>query len=177
VTRERVLARLLKLGRRAAEAASTAAFAAMFLLFIAGVVMRYAFGQPLQWSDELITVIFIWIVFLTEAFVISEREQITFDAFYDLMGPRARRIVSAIASLVIAGLFLVALPTIVDYVRFLYRERTSALQWRLDIVYACFAVYWAAVIVRALAKLVRLCRPDWRAHVAVAADQRANLLG
>jgi len=33
------------------------------------------------------------------------------------------------------------------------------------------------VIVRALAKLVRLCRADWRAHVAVAADQRANLLG
>ena len=171
------LLRLLALGRKAAEAVSTAAFAAMFVLFIAGVVMRYAFGQPLQWSDELITVIFIWIVFVTEALVITEREQITFDAIYDILGERARRIVVAAASLIIAGLFLAALPTIVDYVRFLYRERTSALQWRLDIVYACFAVYWCAVIVRAIAKLVRLLGRDWRSEVEVTPDHATNLIG
>jgi hypothetical protein len=39
-------------------------------------------------------------------------------------------------------------------------------------------VFWAAVIVRALIKLVRLARPDWRDEVAIArADERANVLG
>jgi TRAP-type C4-dicarboxylate transport system permease small subunit len=117
-------------------------------------------------------------VFLTEALVITEREQITFDAIYDIVGERARRVIALLAALAIGGLFLYALPTVVDYIRFLWREKTSALQWRLDYVFACFAVYWAAVVVRAATRLVRLCAPNWREAVALAApDERANLLG
>ena len=171
-------ARILRILSTTAESLSTAAFAAMFLLFLAGVFMRYALGRPLAWSDELIMVIFLWMVFLTEAFVISEREQVTFDGVYELVGERARRTIQAIGALLIAIMFLVALPTIYDYVQFLWRERTNALRWRLDLVYSCFVVFWAAVIVRALLKLVRLASPRWREEVAlVRADERANVLG
>jgi TRAP-type C4-dicarboxylate transport system permease small subunit len=170
--------RAARLALKAAEAMATIAFAAMFLLFLAGVVMRYATQAPLAWSDELIMVIFLWTVFLTEALVITEREQITFDAFYDVVGERARQIISVLAAVIIGGLFLYALPTIVDYIRFLWREKTSAMQWRFDYVFACFAVYWAAVVLRAAVKLVRLLGPNWRKTVAlVSPDERANLLG
>lgn len=172
------LARIAKIAHRVAEAASAAAFAAMFLLFLAGIVMRYATQAPLAWSDELIMVIFLWTVFVTEALVITEREQITFDAVYDVVGERARQIISVIAAIVIGGLFLYSLPTIVDYIRFLWRERTSAMQWRFDYVFACFALYWAAVVIRAVFKLVRLFGPNWRSAVALAPpDERSNVLG
>src|SRR5438132_8941390 len=131
-----MLARTLRILSKTAEAASAAAFAAMFLLFLAGVFTRYALNSPLVWSDELIMVIFLWMVFLTEAFVITEREQVTFDGIYELVGERGRRVIQALGALLIAAMFLVALPTVFDYVRFLWRERTNALQWRLDIVYA-----------------------------------------
>jgi TRAP-type C4-dicarboxylate transport system permease small subunit len=72
-------------------------------------------------------------------------------------------------------MFLIALPTIFEYVRFLWRERTHALQWRLDFIYFCFVIFWIAVIVRALAKLVRLAGADWRDEVALTrADERAG---
>lgn len=172
------MARALRILAKTAEAASVAAFAAMFLLFLAGVFARYALNRPLVWSDELIMILFLWVVFLTEALVITEREQVTFDGIYDLVGERWRRAIQATAALLIAAMFLAALPTIFDYVRFLWRERTTALQWRLDFVYLCFVVFWAAVIVRALIKLVRLARPDWRDEVAIArADERASVLG
>jgi TRAP-type C4-dicarboxylate transport system permease small subunit len=123
-------------------------------------------------------VFFLGTVFLTEGLVISEREQITFDAVYDVVGERARRIISLLAALAIGGLFLYSLPTVVDYIRFLYREKTSAMQLRFDYVFACFAVYWAAVVIRAGARLVRLLGPNWRSAVALAApDERSNLLG
>ena len=126
------MVRILRGLTAAAEAVSTAAFAAMFLLFLAGIFMRYALGRPLAWSDELIMIIFLWMVFLSEAFVITEREQVTFDGIYDLVGERWRRAIQATAALLIAVMFLIALPTIFDYVRFLWRERTTALQWRQD---------------------------------------------
>ena len=171
-------ARVLRILAKSAEAASAAAFAGMFLLFLAGVFARYVLGRPIVWSDELIMIIFLWVVFLTEAFVITEREQVTFDGIYDLLGERGRRAIQAMGALVIAAIFLAALPTVYDYVRFLWRERTHALQWRLDLVYFCFVIFWAAVVVRALIKLVRLAGPNWRKEVAAAnPDDRANVLG
>jgi TRAP-type transport system small permease protein len=170
----RVLRRLAKI----AEAASATAFAAMFLLFLAGVFARYALNSPLIWSDELIMILFLWMVFLTEAFVTAEREQVTFDGIYELVGERWRRIILAAGALIVGVMFLIALPTVFDYVRFLWRERTTALQWRLDLVYICFVVFWIAVIVRAAIKLIRLSLPNWRNEVAlVGADERANVLG
>jgi TRAP-type C4-dicarboxylate transport system permease small subunit len=172
------VARLVRLLAKAAEAVSTTAFAAMFVLFFAGIFARYVLGRPIIWSDELIMVIFLWMVFLTEAFVITEREQVAFDGFYDFLGERGRRVIQALGALAIAAMFLAALPTVFDYVRFLWRERTNALQWRLDIVYFCFVIFWIAVVVRALLKLVRLAGPNWRDDVALAsADERANVLG
>src|SRR5262245_34076518 len=172
------MTRALRILAKTAEAASAAAFAAMFLLFLAGIFSRYALNRPLVWSDELIMIIFLWVVFLTEAFVITEREQVTFDGIYDLVGERWRRAILLAGTLLIAVMFLIALPTVYDYVRFLWRDRTTALQWRLDIVYLCFVVFWAAVIVRAVARLVRLAGPGWRDEVAIARpDERASVLG
>jgi len=172
-----MLARLTMLFTKTTEALSTLAFAAMFALFLAGIFARYVLGKPLAWSDELIMVIFLWVVFLTEAFVITEREQVTFDGIYDLAGERMRRFILAAGSLAIGIMFLIALPTVFDFVTFLWRERTNALQWRLDIVYFCFVIYWAAVIVRAAFKLVRLAGPNWRDEVTVSSDGSANVLG
>ena len=173
-----MLARTLRILTKTAEAASAAAFAAMFLLFLAGVFGRYLLNRPLVWSDELIMIIFLWVVFLTEAFVITEREQVTFDGIYELVGERWRRAILAAGALLIAVMFLAALPTVFGYVGFLWRERTPALQWRLDFVYLCFVVFWVAVIVRAVLKLVRLAGPNWRDEVAiVSADERASVLG
>ena len=162
---------------KSAEALSALAFAAMFVLFLAGIFARYVLDKPLAWSDELIMVIFLWVVFLTEAFVVSEREQVTFDGIYDLVGERARRAIQAAGALAVGVMFLVALPTVFDYVTFLWRERTNALQWRLDVVYFCFVIYWAAVIVRAGFKLARLAGPNWRDEVTASADGSANVLG
>ena len=59
-------------------------------------------NSPLVWSDELIMIMFLWVVFLTEAFVITEREQVTFDGIYDLVGERWRRAIQATGALLIA---------------------------------------------------------------------------
>lgn len=169
------------LGRRlhqAAEAGAAALFFAIFALFIAGVAMRYVAASPLAWADELIMVIFIWLIFTTEALVIEDREQVSFDAVYDVVDERGRRAIGIAGAVLIAGIFLASLSTVFDYVRFLWREKTNVLQWRLDFVFACILVFWIAVVVRAAVKLVRLLRPGWRSAVArQPPDERASVLG
>lgn len=153
-------------------------FIGMFVLFVVSVVQRYVLVRPVNWVDESILILFLWSTFLTEALVLSEREQVTFDVIWDLAGPGLRRAIGLLAAGLVALIFGLAAPTIVDYVTFLWREKTNALEWRLDWVYSCFIIYWLAVIVRAIDKLMRLGSDQWRSEVQnIAPDAKANVLG
>jgi TRAP-type transport system small permease protein len=144
--------------RKAAAGVSVALMAAVLAVVLLGVVRRYLFGAPLTWSDELTAVLFMWGIFWTAAFAVPEREHVAFDLVFETLPPRAARIIAIAASAIVGLALLAALPKTVDYVHFLSRERTPALQWRLDLVYACFPIFIAAAALRFLWQAARLCR-------------------
>ena len=153
-------ARIAAAVRRAAEALCALMFAAVFAIFCYKILRRYLAGDAVAWGDEVCVVLFIWIVFLANAFVVEDKKQIAFDLLIDRLSPRARRRAEIARILLVGGILAAALPGAVDYTLFLWRERTPVLLWRLDIVYACFAIFIAAVIVRYGARLIALLRPD-----------------
>lgn len=148
--------------KRAAATVSTLLMAAVFLAVIVGVARRYLFGAPLVWIDELTTVLFIWSIFWTAAFVVGNREHVAFDLLYGALSERTRRIVSLLAATAVGLVLLAALPKLGGYIAFLWRERTPALQWRLDYVYACFALFIVAAGVRFLVQAGQLLTRRWR---------------
>jgi TRAP-type C4-dicarboxylate transport system permease small subunit len=160
-----VLPRLARTAARTAEYAVSLMFAGVFVVFVYKIVMRYAAGDAVAWADEISVILFVWIIFCANAVVVSDRRQITFDLVYRLLTPRLRRASRVIRLLIIGGLFAWALPAVIDYILFLWRERTPVLSLRLDVVYSCFGLFVAAVVVRSVIELVRLAGPDWRRHV------------
>jgi len=147
---------------RFADTIACAMFAAVFLIFVYKIVMRYVEHDAVAWADEVCVVLFIWIIFWANAFVVEDRRQITFDLFYRHLSPAGQRIAAMLRLALIAGIFIYAAPGAIDYIQFLWRERTPVLQWRLDLVYACFGIFLVAVILRALWWLIGLARRDWR---------------
>ena len=63
------------------------------------------------------------------------------------------------------ALMLAALPGLIDYTLFLWRERTDMLGMRLDIVYAIFPFYFAVVVLRMLVCIARLAGANWRTEL------------
>ena len=151
--------------KRAAEALSALLVAAVFLSVLVGVVRRYLFGAPLVWIDELTTVLFIWTIFWTAAFVVRLPEHVAFDLVHEALPPRLRRAVAIAAAAVVGVALLAALPKLAGFVAFLWRERTPALQWRLDYVYACFTLFVAAAGIRFVLKTIQLSSNRWREHL------------
>lgn len=151
--------------RKFAEWVTTAMFFAIFVIYLAGIAARYVFSAPIAWSDELAMIAFIWCMFLTDAFVNRDSDHVGFDILWERLPPDGRRVVGLLQTGLFGILFAVAFPTIVDYVMFLWREQTAALQWRLDLVYVCFIVYFAMMIVRLAAKFVMLASSGWREAV------------
>ena len=110
-------------------------------------------------------ILFVWIIFWANAFVVRNKEQITFDLFYHPMPEGVRRAMGLARLVLVGGIFAVALPGSIDYLLFLWRERTPVLGLRLDVVYSCFGLFMIAVVVRALWGIVHLLGPRWRAYL------------
>jgi TRAP-type C4-dicarboxylate transport system permease small subunit len=160
------LARFVDRFRKIAEAITTAMFFALFAIYLAGVVARYVFNAPIAWADELAMIVFMWCMFLTDAFVSRDKDHVAFDILWERLPPGGRRVVGLLQTGLFGILFAVSFPVIVDYVMFLWREQTSALAWRLDFVYACFVAYYAMIVVRLAAKFAGFAGPGWRELVA-----------
>jgi TRAP-type C4-dicarboxylate transport system permease small subunit len=148
--------------RRIAEGACAAMFACVFVIFVTKIIMRYAAHSALAWADEVSVVLFIWIVFAANAVLVEDRRQISFDLLYRHIPARAQRVMGVFRAVLITAIFAASLPGAADYTAFLWRERTPVLLWRLDVVYACFALFMLCVIVRRLVEIRRLLGRSWR---------------
>jgi TRAP-type transport system small permease protein len=143
--------------RRGAAAVSALLVAAVLGAVLLGVARRYLFGAPLSWTDELASVLFLWSVFWTAALTVPLREHVSFDLLVEVLPARARRPIAVGMSLAVGIALLAALPKTIGYVAFLWRERTAALEWRLDYVYACFPLFMGAAGLAFLADALRQC--------------------
>jgi len=140
-------------------------FALVFLIFNYKIVTRYLEHDEAAWADEVSVILFIWIIFWANAFVVRDREQIVFDLVYRPLPERWKRWLAVARALLIGGIFVWALPGSLDYILFLWRERTPVLNLRLDIVYSCFGIFLIAVVVRSLWLVLRLLGPRWRSFI------------
>jgi TRAP-type C4-dicarboxylate transport system permease small subunit len=156
------VSRLLTAGARAADWIGAALVAGILLAVVAGVARRYLFGAPIVWIDELTSVLFVWAVFWSAALVIPLRDHVAFELVDGAAPPGVRRWVGVLAAVAAALTVGAAAPKIVDFILFLWRERTPALQWRLDFVFACFGLFVIALAVRLLVRAARLFGRDWR---------------
>ena len=140
-------------------------FAAVFLIFNYKIITRYLEHDEAVWADEVSVILFIWIIFWASAFVVRDREQITFDLVYRHVGDRTRRWMALARLVLVGGIFLYALPGSLDYIMFLRRERTPVLDLRLDLVYACFGIFLVAIVLRSIWGIVKLLGPQWRRFI------------
>lgn len=157
--------RLIRLLRQGAEHVGQILFAVMFGAFLLQIFSRYVMSDPLPWTDEVALIAFLWLVFWTCGLILTDREQVRFDIFVRALPQGAQRLTAALGHLLVVGLFGAALPTILDYIAFLWREKTPVLQISLDWVYACFGLALVAIVLRALRRLAGLAGPRWREHL------------
>ena len=151
--------------RRLANWIACAMFAAVFVIFNYKIFTRYFEHDEAIWADEVLVILFIWIIFWANAFLLRDKEQITFDLVYRLLPATAQRYTALARAVLVGGIFAWALPGSLDYIRFLWREHTPVLNLPLDMVYSCFGIFLVAVIVRSTVSAAKLLGPRWRGEV------------
>lgn len=136
--------------QRRSENLIAAMLGVMFVAFIVQIVFRYFFNLPTGWSTELSLVCWLWMVLWGTAFALKEKDEIRFDIFLSVAGPRARRAMAVIISMAAVALYGLSLPGTYKYVTFMKVERSSYLNIRLDWLYSIFVIFVVAIILRYL---------------------------
>ena len=144
-----------------AQAVAATIFALLFLTFVLQVGARFLFDRPLAWSDELVVILYIAMVFWSAAVLLKEREHVMFDLVYAALPPQGRRVMALLGAVLMAGLMGVLLPYAFDYVRFMHREPTAVLGVPFSIVFAPFLLFVVAITLMYLRKAWRLLSRGW----------------
>ena len=109
------------------EVVSAALMLNVTILLLAGVISRYVFGKPLVWSDEVVSISFVWLTMLGAAIALHRNEHLRLNLFVDMLPERPREFVHAFALVAIAALLLVLLKPAYEYMQDEWFIRTPAL--------------------------------------------------
>lgn len=149
------------------QAVMAVMIAAMFLIFMLQIVVRYSarlewlpaqfpiFEPSLYgWTLEFCLMLWVWLVFWGNAFVVRERDHVTFDILFHAVRPSVRRWFIIISGLAICvTLFLSIEPTWAKF-HILRLKKTATLSsvfgdWiRMRDIYVIYVIFLGAVSLR-----------------------------
>ena len=118
---------LMKRLSRVAEAIAAIALAAIFIVFLLQIFTRYSGKlsqwmpvenlslwmseiEPLRWTVYLISLLWVWLIFLGCSFVVRERDHVAFDILYQAAPPRLRKIMTILGAILLIAVMLISLP-------------------------------------------------------------------
>ncbi|WP_181706532.1 TRAP transporter small permease [Chthonobacter rhizosphaerae] len=79
---------------------------ALIVLFNAAVVMRYAVGQPIHWTEEMSGLLMIWIVMIGAIAAERDNQHLSITVFTDLLARRPRLVLDVVFDLASVALLL-----------------------------------------------------------------------
>lgn len=109
------------------EAVSALLMLNIAVLLLVGVISRYLFNKSLVWSDEVVSISFIWLTMLGAAIAVYRNEHLRLGLFVDLLPARAREFVHAFALVAIAALLLALIGPAIEYAKDEWFIHTPAL--------------------------------------------------
>ena len=140
------------------------------IILFAGVVSRYGFNAPLTWSDELASILFLWLAMLGAVIALRRDEHMRLTTFIGMLSPRRRAWVEALGIVVIV--LFAALMIVPAHEHFVdqWVVMSPALDWHDGIRVGAIGVGSVLLLVIALARLAeRVSLADALSCIAVIA--------
>jgi len=147
------------------EIPAAALVVAEIVILFAGVVSRYVFNKPVTWSDELASVLFLWLAMLGAVIALRRGEHMRLTTFINLLPPRWRAWVDTISALIVIMYVLLILSPSYEYITGQWLITTPALELHDAVRVASIGV---GVVLMMVIALVRLAERASVSHVVSA---------
>ena len=140
------------------------------VVLFAGVVARYGFDRPLTWSDELASILFLWLAMLGAVIALRRDEHMRLSFLVTRAPARWRSWIEAVAAMVVAVFVLEIIPPAQEYFNGQWLITTPALEIHDGLRVAAIGVGAVLMLVIAAARLIeRTALPQALGATAVVA--------
>ncbi|MBK8018359.1 MAG: TRAP transporter large permease subunit [Betaproteobacteria bacterium] len=140
---------------------------AEIVILFSGVVARYVLESPLVWTDELASMLFLWLAMLGSVVALRKNEHMRMTAVVGMVGPKTRAFLDVFALVAALAFLLLIVEPSFEFARDEQMITTPAMDisnaWRA----AALPVGCGLMIVAALVRLLRA--GTWRRFIAAAA--------
>jgi tripartite ATP-independent transporter DctM subunit len=143
---------------RVTEIPAAILVAVEILVLLAGVISRYVFNRPLTWSDELASILFLWLAMLGAVIALRRAEHMRLGFLVSLAPPRLRGRIETLATTVVLVFVVAIILPALDYVAFQNMITTPALEIPDAYRVAAIAVGSALMLLIAGARLIERAR-------------------
>jgi TRAP-type C4-dicarboxylate transport system permease small subunit len=157
-----ILERIARLISWSFELLCALAFGALFSVVMIQIFYRYILNHPLSWTQEIASILYVWIVCVGAATIVKEREHVSFSLLYASARPPVRRILALVGTGFVTLVLLVTLPGNLDYILFTFRQKTPTLRLPMTVVFGAFGVFIVLAIIAGAVRIVRLLQRDWQ---------------
>jgi tripartite ATP-independent transporter DctM subunit len=127
---------------------------AEIVVLLAGVTGRYVFHEPLIWSDELASMLFLWLAMLGSVIALRRGEHMRMTAFVAMGSPRTRAFLDVLAVVAALAFLLLIIAPAYDFALEEIYITTPALEianiWRAAALPIGFALMILTVLLRLL---------------------------
>jgi len=129
------------------------------ILFV-GVLARYVFHRPLVWSDELASILFLWLAVLGSALAFRRGENLRMTTMVNKLSGAAQRHFAAIALAASVAFLAMILPPAIEHVELEAMVMTPTLEWSMTWRAIAMPIGIALMIVLGLLQLLRQPRTE-----------------
>ncbi len=124
-------------------------------ILFAGVLARFVWHRPLVWSDELASILFLWLAMLGSVIALTRGQHMRLTAVVGAFRPRGRAVLDALA-IGTAGLFLmILLPHAIEYAADEWFIETPALGWSNIVRASAIPVGFGLMLLTCLLQLLQ----------------------
>lgn len=96
------------------------------VLVNANVIMRYFFNNPIKWSEEVVTSLFVWTVFIGSAYAYRNHSHLGVDIVVNFLPGKAKNVVSFVMAILELLVLLMLTVISAQYVYHLIFSRSGA---------------------------------------------------
>jgi tripartite ATP-independent transporter DctM subunit len=142
--------------RTAVELPTAALVLVEIFVLLAGVISRFVFHHPFVWSDELASILFLWLAMLGAVVALQRMQHMRLTALVSHLTPAKREYAEVLAVAVPALFLAVLLPVASHYAADEYYIETPALGWSNIVRAGAIPVGAALMLLSCVLRVVRL---------------------
>lgn len=141
----------------------------MFILLNIQVFSRYLFQRSLTWTEELSTIIFVWLGYIGASAAVYKQQHLRIDVLLNACRGRLKKVIIIVTDLITMAFCLVMVFPMVDVIQHLGKLHSSTLILGLpmDLIYWVLPFALVTQAVRFVQEIVRVIKTPAQQDVGV----------